>query len=51
VSCGLTLPLDHCPMHGIQPQPEVAHGFELLFHTLEYFGRCSRCRQSAPADT
>ncbi len=51
VSCGLTLPLDHCPMHGIQPQPEAAHGFELLFHTLEYFGRCSRCRQSAPPDS
>ncbi len=45
VDCGLTVPLHNCPMHGGTPEREELHGFELLFHTLEFFGLCSNCRQ------
>ncbi len=45
VSCGLTVTLERCPMHGAQPRGEDLQGFELLFHTLEFFGLCSGCRQ------
>jgi Fur family ferric uptake transcriptional regulator len=49
VDCGTTLLLEHCPMHNVELHGEQADGFQLLFHTLEFFGLCSACqrRQSA----
>jgi Fur family ferric uptake transcriptional regulator len=48
VDCGRTVTLDHCPMHGAHPHGEQLQGFELLFHTLEFFGLCAGCRQRHP---
>lgn len=50
VDCGRTLPLRVCPMHDVQLQPQQLDGFQLLFHTLEFFGICPSCqdRQEAP---
>jgi len=49
VDCGTTLLLEHCPMHNVELHGEQDDGFQLLFHTLEFFGLCSACqrRQSA----
>lgn len=49
VDCGTTLVLEHCPMHNVQLHGDQAEGFQLLFHTLEFFGLCHNCqaRQSA----
>jgi Fur family ferric uptake transcriptional regulator len=49
VDCGTTLVLEHCPMHNVQLHGDQAEGFQLLFHTLEFFGLCRNCqnRQSA----
>ena len=49
VDCGTTLVLEHCPMHNVQLHGDQAEGFQLLFHTLEFFGLCRSCqsRQSA----
>ncbi|MEY3962759.1 MAG: hypothetical protein RLZZ106_14 [Cyanobacteriota bacterium] len=49
VDCGTTLVLEHCPMHNVQLHGDQADGFQLLFHTLEFFGLCRNCqeRQSA----
>ena len=49
VDCGTTLVLEHCPMHNVQLHGDQAGGFQLLFHTLEFFGLCRNCqeRQSA----
>ena len=49
VDCGATLVLEHCPMHNVQLHGDQAEGFQLLFHTLEFFGLCRNCqeRQSA----
>ena len=49
VDCGSTLVLEHCPMHNVQLHGDQAEGFQLLFHTLEFFGLCRNCqeRQSA----
>ena len=44
VDCGKTQVLDHCPIHGIDIPAESRADFELLFHTLEFFGLCSSCR-------
>ena len=44
VDCGTTQVLDHCPIHGIDVPADSRGDFELLFHTLEFFGLCSDCR-------
>ena len=44
VDCGTTLVLEHCPMHNVQLHGDQAEGFQLLFHTLEFFGLCSSCQ-------
>ena len=45
VDCGTTLVLQHCPMHDLPLQGHHAEGFQLLFHTLEFFGLCGVCRE------
>ena len=45
VDCGETMALDHCPIHGIEVPKDASQGFDLLFHTLEFFGICSTCRE------
>ena len=49
VDCGTTLVLEHCPMYEVQLHGDHAEGFQMLFHTLEFFGLCRRCqgRQTA----
>jgi len=49
VDCGTTLVLEHCPMHEVALHGDHAEGFQMLFHTLEFFGLCRSCqgRQSA----
>ena len=44
VDCGTTLVLEHCPMHNVQLHGDQAEGFQLLFHTLEFFGLCRSCQ-------
>ena len=45
VDCGTTTVLNFCPMHEAQLAPQDVGGFQLLFHTLEFFGLCPRCRE------
>jgi Fur family transcriptional regulator, ferric uptake regulator len=45
VDCGSTQPLDHCPMHALHLPADQRGGFQLLFHTLEFFGLCAACQQ------
>ncbi len=44
VDCGSTRVLSHCPVHGLHlPEGELGD-FLPLYHTLEFFGLCERCR-------
>jgi Fur family ferric uptake transcriptional regulator len=49
VDCGTSVVLEQCPMHNVALKGEQTAGFQLLFHTLEFFGLCRACqeRQSA----
>ena len=49
VDCGTTRSLEHCPMHNVDLHSEEADGFQLLFHTLEFFGLCNACQQRQSA--
>ena len=43
VSCGETTRLEGCPVKTVDMSQKVSNEFELLFHTLEYFGLCKKC--------
>ena len=45
VDCGQTTRLKGCPVKGINLPKNKGHKFELLFHTLEFFGLCEHCFQ------
>ncbi len=43
VNCGETTLLEKCPVNTMHIPPETSKRFELLFHTLEFFGLCEDC--------
>ena len=49
VSCGETTRLQGCPVKPIDLNKKASQKFELLFHTLEYFGLCKKCSQELSA--
>jgi Fur family ferric uptake transcriptional regulator len=45
VDCGATQALSHCPMHTLHLPSSQTGDFQLLFHTLEFFGLCGPCQR------
>ena len=45
VQCGETSKLEGCPVRRIDNPKRNIKQFQLLFHTLEYFGLCQNCYQ------
>lgn len=45
VDCGQTVVLKSCPIKNIELPKTQTKNFELLFHTLEFFGLCKSCHQ------
>ena len=43
VSCGISIPIDRCPVHDLEKQLEKSHTFKVYYHTLEFFGLCQEC--------
>lgn len=43
VNCGVSIPIDECPVHDLERQLEKSHQFKVYYHTLEFFGLCSQC--------
>ena len=43
VSCGLSIPINECPVHDLEEQLEKSHTFKVYYHTLEFFGLCQKC--------
>ncbi len=46
VQCGETSKMEGCPVKDIQTPKKNPEKFQLLFHTLEYFGLCQNCYQA-----
>ena len=46
VQCGTTSKMEGCPVKDINTPNKKPKKFQLLFHTLEYFGICQNCDQS-----
>tara|TARA_Y100001968_G_scaffold23201_1_gene18214 strand:- start:165 stop:566 length:402 start_codon:yes stop_codon:yes gene_type:complete len=49
VNCGETTQLKGCPVKNMNIQKKASENFELLFHTLEYFGLCHNCSKEMNA--
>ena len=45
VQCGETSKIDGCPVNDLHEPKQVNNKFQLLFHTLEFFGLCQNCYQ------
>ncbi len=45
VDCGETTRLNSCPVKPINLPQKSSKDFQLLFHTLEFFGLCQNCIQ------
>ena len=46
VQCGETSKVEGCPVKDIHAPKKNPKKFQLLFHTLEYFGLCQNCYQA-----
>ncbi|MBD0390292.1 MAG: transcriptional repressor [Nostoc sp. C3-bin3] len=44
LQCGVSIPINQCPVHDLEHQLESSHKFKVFYHTLEFFGLCSQCQ-------
>jgi Fur family ferric uptake transcriptional regulator len=44
LNCGISLPIESCPIHELGAQLQQAHDFKIYYHTLEFFGLCAQCQ-------
>jgi Fur family transcriptional regulator, ferric uptake regulator len=43
LQCGISLPIENCPIQELEQQLEHIKNFKVYYHTLEFFGLCSPC--------
>ncbi|MBF2077424.1 MAG: transcriptional repressor [Synechococcales cyanobacterium T60_A2020_003] len=47
LQCGMSFPIDECPVHDLEDRLNESYQFKIYYHTLEFFGLCNRCHQNA----
>ena len=47
LQCGLSIPINQCPVHNLEDELQTSHKFKIFYHTLEFFGLCSQCQMNA----
>lgn len=50
LQCGNSIPINQCPVHELEAQLQHTHKFKVFYHTLEFFGLCSRCQANQPTE-
>ncbi|MBN3943723.1 MAG: Fur family transcriptional regulator [Nostoc sp.] len=50
LQCGVSIPINQCPVHDLENQLESSHKFKVFYHTLEFFGLCSQCQVNQPTE-
>jgi Fur family transcriptional regulator, ferric uptake regulator len=50
LQCGTSIPVNQCPAHDLEIQLQATHKFKIFYHTLEFFGLCTKCQlaQASP---
>lgn len=46
LQCGNSIAINECPVHDLESQLQTSHQFKIFYHTLEFFGLCSKCSLS-----
>ncbi|AUT01390.1 MULTISPECIES: Fur family transcriptional regulator [unclassified Nostoc] len=46
LQCGASIPIHQCPVHDLEDQLQVTHKFKIFYHTLEFFGLCTKCQMN-----
>lgn len=49
LQCGISTPIDECPVHQLESQLQHSYQFKVFYHTLEFFGLCDRCQLAQAA--
>lgn len=49
LQCGSSIPINECPVHELEHQLNQSYQFKIYYHTLEFFGLCTKC-QPAPSN-
>ncbi|MEA5514133.1 Fur family transcriptional regulator [Nodularia sp. UHCC 0506] len=49
LQCGVSIPINQCPVHNLEGELESSHKFKIFYHTLEFFGLCSKCQMNQAA--
>ena len=49
LNCGRSVPVEECPVHGLQRRLEAQQHFTVFYHTLEFFGLCEPCGETLDA--
>ena len=47
LQCGISIPINQCPVHELERQLQTSHEFKVFYHTLEFFGLCKKCKGKA----
>lgn len=50
VNCGISTPINECPINDLENRLEKSHQFKVYYHTLEFFGLCQQCK-AQPVET
>ncbi|BAY12601.1 Fur family transcriptional regulator [Calothrix sp. NIES-2098] len=50
LQCGISIPINQCPVHDLEDKLEASHKFKIFYHTLEFFGLCNQCQNEQPAE-
>jgi Fur family ferric uptake transcriptional regulator len=44
LQCGISVPIDFCPVHELEAQLHQSYQFKIHYHMLEFFGLCNQCQ-------
>ena len=49
LQCGISIPINQCPVHELEAQLQSSQQFKIFYHTLEFFGLCNQCQSMQTA--
>ncbi len=49
LQCGSSIAINQCPVHELEDQLHHSHQFKIFYHTLEFFGLCTKCQLNQPS--
>jgi Fur family transcriptional regulator, ferric uptake regulator len=50
LQCGVSIPINQCPVHDLEEKLQEKHNFKIFYHTLEFFGLCTQCQNNQAAE-